>query len=505
MAAIAEGWSPSAIGMGVFLPYDLVKVRDTKTVAESRRFRSDTEGSSESVLQAALRVMVTQRAEVLARAARHCDSRAGRHGTTSEVMFRRLTARVLDCMERWLGSGDMRGFEAAVRALGHDLHGQGVPFLHLITSLRALEDGAVDVSDVGTARAARSSTSALMRRVVDQLVEAYAGPEATDVHDRVRPLATVTVDGLHRLVGRSAPMVRAREQIKLAAAGNGNVLLSGPTGTGKELAARAIHRLVGPEGRPFVTVNCAALPGELIESELFGHRKGAYTGADDAHLGLIRAAHGGTLLLDEITEMTTSTQAKLLRVLEERSIRPVGETCEIPVDVRFLATTNRDPERAVRAGALRVDVYHRLNVFQVEMPALCDHVDDVPMLAEHFANELAERGFRGVGGFDAEALLALQQYGWPGNVRELRNVVEVSVVRGKQPKVVREDIPAHVLRASIAPALVAPPPPDIPTVAEAESALIVRALAATKGNKRRAAQLLGISRHRLYDRLHELR
>jgi transcriptional regulator with PAS, ATPase and Fis domain len=288
------------------------------------------------------------------------------------------------------------------------------------------------------------------------------------------------------------------DQIAAAARGKGAVLIAGESGTGKELIARAIHERSGSAQRPFIAVNCAALPRELIESELFGHRKGAYTGAATAYPGLIQSAAGGTLFLDEVTETALETQAKLLRVLEERAVRPVGTPNEVKVDVRFVASTNRDPDKAVEAGLVRRDLFYRLAVHRIDVPPLRARAEDVPLLAEHLCAVLAGLGLRRVDGLDEEAARIVEAYAWPGNVRELRNAMEHALSVGNGARIARDDLPPSVLRGA--------QPRDeraaaFPSVEEAERDLIVRALAATGGNKLRAAQMLRISRHRLYDRL----
>src|SRR5688500_15064796 len=232
------------------------------------------------------------------------------------------------------------------------------------------------------------------------------------------------VDAQHTMVGDSYAMVHLREQVAMAAPTNGRVLIFGENGTGKELVARNIHALSRRRAGPFVEVNCAAIPEELIESELFGHVRGAFTGAVADRRGKFELAHGGTIFLDEIGDMSLKTQAKVLRVLQEQVMEPVGGSTRIRVDARVLAATNKDLPAEIRAGRFREDLYFRLNVVPIFVPALRDRSEDIPRLAEHFMAMLAREYGRRPKIFEPEAMAALQQYRWPGNVRELRNLIE---------------------------------------------------------------------------------
>jgi two-component system nitrogen regulation response regulator NtrX len=232
------------------------------------------------------------------------------------------------------------------------------------------------------------------------------------------------VDRRHTLIGDSAVMQRLREQVLLAAPTNGRVLILGENGTGKEVVARTVHAHSRRRTGPFVDVNCAAIPEELIESELFGHARGAFTGAVADRRGRFEHAHGGTIFLDEIGDMSLKTQAKVLRALQEQVIQPVGGTAMVKVDVRVVAATNKDLQDEIRAGRFREDLYFRLNVVPIFVPPLRDRIEDVPRLAEHFMATLAGEYGRRVKRFAPEAMLRLQQHAWPGNVRELHNVVE---------------------------------------------------------------------------------
>ncbi|HEY7700016.1 MAG TPA: sigma-54 dependent transcriptional regulator, partial [Vicinamibacteria bacterium] len=285
-----------------------------------------------------------------------------------------------------------------------------------------------------------------------------------------------------------------------------SVLIVGESGTGKELVARTLHDLSARRKARFVAVNCAAIPETLLESEIFGHERGAFTGAEGRRQGVFELAGGGTLFLDEVAEMAPATQAKLLRVLEERSFRRLGGSEEIQVDVRVLAATNRDPETALEKGKLREDLYYRLNVFTLELPPLRERKEDIALLVAAFIREVNERNQRNVTGIEDDAREALRAYHWPGNIRELRNMVERSVIMAKGSRIRKEDLP---------PALLSPqarPRPDAgvefpvgTTVDEAEKSLILKTLDATGQNKTRAAEILGISLKTLHNKLKKYR
>ena len=311
------------------------------------------------------------------------------------------------------------------------------------------------------------------------------------------------VDAQHTMVGESAVMVQLREQVTIAAPTNGRVLIFGENGTGKELVARNIHALSRRRTGPFVEVNCAAIPEELIESELFGHVRGAFTGAVADRRGKFELAHGGTIFLDEIGDMSLKTQAKVLRVLQEQVMEPVGGSTRIRVDARVLAATNKDLTAEIRAGHFREDLYFRLNVVPIFVPSLRDRQDDVPLLAEHFMAMLAREYGRRVKTFEAQAMTVLKDYGWPGNVRELRNVIERliimvpgDVITGRDLSFLDGDRTAQRPAEKIAP---------ITSLHEArdrfERDYILRALAANDGNMSRTAEALGVERSNLYKKL----
>ncbi|HSE92508.1 MAG TPA: sigma-54 dependent transcriptional regulator, partial [Methylomirabilota bacterium] len=278
------------------------------------------------------------------------------------------------------------------------------------------------------------------------------------------------------------------------------VLVYGESGTGKELVARTIHDLSNRRSKPFVAINCAAIPETLIESELFGHERGAFTGATERRLGCFELADGGTLFLDEIAEMDNSTQAKLLRVLQEGSFRRVGGgKGEIQVDVRVIAATNRVPTDAMAQGQLREDLFYRLNVFAIRLPALRERKEDIPLLGKTFIDEFNRQDNRQVRGLNAEAEKALDRYAWPGNVRELRNVIQRAVVLSGTGLIGVEHLPDNVLRGAEPAKAVATG--SIRTIRELEREEILRALEETSQDKRKAAALLGISLKTLYNKL----
>ncbi len=304
----------------------------------------------------------------------------------------------------------------------------------------------------------------------------------------------------------SPAMQRVLELIAKVARARTTVLITGESGTGKERVARALHERSDRAGKPFLVVNCAAIPEALMESELFGHEKGSFTGAAAKSLGLFREADGGTVLLDEVGELPAALQVKLLRVLQERKVRPVGAAAEIPVDVRVLAATNRDVEADVRAGSFRQDLYYRLNVIRIELPPLRDRPEDIPYLADRFVRRFASELGKDVRGLTPDALRALYAYAFPGNVRELENMIERAVALASGPAIGLGDLPPVVagLSASPAPALADLPPGGCKldeVLGEVERRLILQALERTGGVRKAAAKLLGITFRSLRYRL----
>ncbi len=310
-----------------------------------------------------------------------------------------------------------------------------------------------------------------------------------------------------RIVGNSPSMRRIYQVIEQASPTPASVLIIGESGTGKELIAQTIHQLSPRAHSPFVAINCAAIPETLLESEIFGHERGAFTGAIDRRAGCFELADSGTLFLDEIAEMQAVTQVKLLRVLQERKFRRLGGRVEQEVDVRVIAATNVNPFEAIREGKLRDDLYYRLNVFSIELPPLRDRKEDLPLLVQAFIDEFNARDRRQIRGVTPEAMRTLQLYDWPGNVRELRNVMERATILARGEFVEAQHLPRF--GAPSKPQESAPPSgvtiaPGM-TVDEAERRLIMATLEAAGGNKTRAAEMLGISLKTLHNKLNRMK
>jgi DNA-binding NtrC family response regulator len=329
---------------------------------------------------------------------------------------------------------------------------------------------------------------------------------------------------LGELVGTSGRMQEIFSLLQQAGPSKACVLITGESGTGKELVARTLHALSPRRGGPFVAINCAALPETLIESELFGHEKGSFTGASERRAGCFELAQHGTLLLDEIGEMPMVTQAKLLRILEDSKVRRLGGKQEFEVDVRVVAATNKVPDEAVRGGHLREDLYYRLNVFHIHLPPLRDRKDDMRSIAEALLVDLNRKHECRVSDIAPVVLDALEKHNWPGNVRELRNVLERAVILAGEGTIEMKHLPAFLQNqdatvavtaaAAAAPASATPAPPAAvdsesvqfqigTTVEEAEKGLILRTLEHTRNNKTRAAEILGISLKTLHNKLKE--
>jgi DNA-binding NtrC family response regulator len=304
------------------------------------------------------------------------------------------------------------------------------------------------------------------------------------------------------LRGESPLIRRVFERIEAVAGSDVTVLVTGETGTGKELVARALHAGSPRRQGPLVTVNCAAMTDSLLESELFGHVKGAFTDAKEARPGLLVKARGGTIFLDEIGEMPPGMQAKLLRALEARVVRPVGSDSEVPIDTRIIAATNRDLETDVEEGRFRRDLYFRVNVIRLELPPLRARGNDVLLLAQHFLEAAAARAGKSVTGLSAGAAERLLAYPWPGNVRELQNAIEHAVALTSYDRMVPEDLPERIRAYRPSHVLVVSDNPDefLP-MHEVERRYILRVLDAVGGNKTIAARLLGFDRRTMYRKL----
>jgi DNA-binding NtrC family response regulator len=307
------------------------------------------------------------------------------------------------------------------------------------------------------------------------------------------------------LVGSSAAMQDVMRQVEVASPSTASVLITGETGSGKEMVARSIHMLSPRSSRPFVAINCSAIPESLMESEIFGHEKGAFTGAAERRIGCFELADGGTLLLDEIGEMPAPTQAKLLRVLEDHKVRRLGSKVETPVDVRVVAATNKNPQQAVADGHLRQDLFFRLNVFHIHLPPLREHKDDLPLLVDHLLAEISEKHGKKVTSIGADVMDLLKSYPWPGNVRELRNVLERAAIATDRATIGRQHLPSDFGKAPAvgSSGLGGIRFPVGTTVDEVERELILQTLSSTSQNKTRAAELLGISLKTLHNKMKE--
>lgn len=320
-------------------------------------------------------------------------------------------------------------------------------------------------------------------------------------------IAALSEDGVpegsfHGMVGTSPAMQAVYRKIRLAGESDVTVMILGESGAGKELAARAIHEVSDRRDRPFVAVNCSAIPDALLESELFGHVRGAFTGAVRDKAGMFRAASGGTLFLDEIGDISPLLQVKLLRALQEREIRRVGDERTAAIDVRLLSATNRDPAELVAQGAMREDFYYRVKVFDVRMPPLRERVSDLPLLVGYFIRRLGRTTGKRVTGISPDALRRVQAYAWPGNVRELRNAIEYAFVTVSGQRIEVGNLPEHVHGPIDA---AAPAPARRRRLSPAEQRSdIERALDETGGNRTAAAELLGISRVTLWKRMRRL-
>ncbi|MBP5321945.1 MAG: sigma-54-dependent Fis family transcriptional regulator [Kiritimatiellae bacterium] len=341
--------------------------------------------------------------------------------------------------------------------------------------------------------------------------------ETRDLRKRVETLESQLDEkfGLENIIGESAAMRKVFDVIRQAAPTQASVLIQGPSGTGKELVAKAIHRLSPRARGPFVAVNCAALSATLLESELFGHERGAFTGANVQRKGRFELANGGTLFLDEISEIDPATQVKLLRVLETHQFERVGGEKTIEVDIRVIAATNRKLDEYVAEGKFRQDLFYRLNVVDLSLPPLKDRVGDIPLLADRFLKEFSEKNGKRITGIAIEAMDLLCAYPWPGNVRELRNTIEKMVVLARGERLTAGDVPQNIRSGGIPqppPRPVAPEPAPLPaagadpvlsrgSLADAERVKILAVLERNRGNRTRAAEELGISRRTLHRKL----
>ena len=314
-----------------------------------------------------------------------------------------------------------------------------------------------------------------------------------------------TVWGMGRLIGKSAEIQEVYRLIELAAPTSAAVLILGESGTGKELVARRLHELSPRRSGPFIAVNCSAIPETLLESEIFGHEKGAFTGALEKRIGCFELAHEGTIFLDEVAEMSLATQAKFLRILQDGMVRRIGAKTEVRVDARVIAATNKAPDRAIKEGHLREDLYYRLNVFSVSLPPLRQRKEDIPLLIEAFLEEFNAKYDKHIKGAGDSAFKLLIAHAWPGNVRELRNVIERAVITCEDRTIALDHLPAALgLNTSMQSGTECGFPVGT-TIEQAEQRLILSTLAALKNNKTRTAEVLGISLKTLHNKLERFR
>lgn len=466
-------------------------------------------------LRAILESLKNRRNEVLSHWYRLYSLHFGDKRSLTEPEFMQIFGTELDITADDLLRKDIGAFTTHVRQIGEALSERKVPFSEVIVSMHLFEESASTVfpSFPPALPKTYQSFDKLSHCRMIVLADSYfrsqtalAGARIYELEAEAAKLPPEQRTRFHGIVGAAVPMRELYRRIEAAGQTRGTVLVVGESGTGKELVARAIHECGPNPNAPFVALNCSALPKDLIESELFGYKRGAFSGANTEYLGLFRAADGGTLFLDEITEMSPDTQTKLLRAIQERRVRPVGATSEVTVDVRLIASTNRDPEDAVRTGQLRQDLYYRLQASVLRVPALRERIDDVSLLAQHFItlfNEKLHRATPVVGAEDT-ALQAMKQYSWPGNVRELSNAIEGAFTFGNSPVIRLSDLPPAISGQQgvqmSAPQMVSASG-GVATFADVERDLIRRALESTEGNKARAAKVLKISRKKLYAKI----
>jgi len=436
-------------------------------------------------------LVVDDDAEMSAMLARHLESEdmAVLAATGGREALKALASQEFDVVVTDLVMDDVGGLEglaAAVRC-------RPAPRVILMTAFGTLE----------------TAIEAIRQGAYDYLAKPFKLAEVTvavgralDDHRLRRENARLIAEverqqGLDRILGRSKIMQETLSQIRAVAESDSSVLLLGESGTGKELVAQAIHWASPRRGGRFMAMNCAAVPESLLESELFGHEKGAFTGADRRREGLFAAASGGTLFLDEVGDMPLATQAKLLRVLQDRAVRPLGGTATTQLDLRIVTATNKDLPAMVKDGRFREDLYYRLAVIPIRLPSLRERPEDVRVIAEHYLRETVARLGKEIEGFDETALSWMEHHTWPGNVRELQNVIERAVVLARTSRITRADLGTEFT-------LYEPNSPLRPTLAKLEGEYVRRVLDEVQGDKVAAAKILGISVRTLQRRFKEL-
>lgn len=388
--------------------------------------------------------------------------------------------------------------------------------IELVERLREIDSGALVllITAFGTIESAVEAMRAGAFHYVTKpfhndeiLIQVKRALEQKSLREEVKRLRTKVQarDRFQNIVGQSEAMQRIFEIIAQVSDLPANILIEGESGTGKELIARAIHSSSSRATGPFVPVNCAAIPETLLESELFGYVRGAFTDARKDRRGLFQEASGGILFLDEIGEIPLALQAKLLRVLEDKEVRPLGANQAVRVDTRVLSASNRNLDELVRAGKFRQDLYYRLNVIRIELPALRRRTDDVPLLANHFMQKFVDDAKHPVEGIAPDAMAALKSYGWPGNIRELEHTIERVVLLGKGGVIGVEDLPAHVISGSEGAVVIEQALAKQLTLRDLEREYIEKVLEVTNGNKTEAARILGVDRTTLYRKLEEFK
>ncbi|MEL7368850.1 MAG: sigma-54 dependent transcriptional regulator [Myxococcota bacterium] len=422
--------------------------------------------------------------------------------TSGELALEVVRAEPIDLILVDLMMPGMTGQELmkAARAIRNDLDVVVMTaYATVENAVSAMREGAYDFIQ-------KPFKSALILRVVERALERRA-LRAENVMLR-KELAEAHPDKVRgrTIIGRSPAMLATMETVMQAAPSTATVLLHGESGTGKELIARAIHEHSSRVGQPFVVVNCAALPETILESELFGYEKGAFTGATQRKEGRVERAQGGTLFLDEVGELSPPVQAKLLRVLQENEIERLGGAQTIPVDFRLVSATNRDLESMVQDGSFREDLFYRLNVIGIRLPPLRDRPEDIPLIADHFVRLYAKKNAKTMAGLTDDARQAMANYGWPGNVRELENVVERAVVLTRNEMIDVPDLPTPVQQAQAVLGEIKREGRKImipigTKLDDVERVMIRETLAETQGDKSLAAQLLGIAARTIYRKL----
>jgi DNA-binding NtrC family response regulator len=386
--------------------------------------------------------------------------------------------------------------------------------IDLVKRLRDLDDGALVllITAFGTIESAVDAMRAGAFHYVTKpfhndeiLIQVKRALEQKTLQEELRRLRTEVQarDRFQNIIGQSAAMQRVLEITAQVGDLPANILIEGESGTGKELIARAIHSSSSRATGPFVAVNCAAIPETLLESELFGYVRGAFTDARRDRPGLFQEAGGGTLFLDEISEIPLTLQAKLLRVLEDKEVRPLGANQSVKVDARVLSASNRNLDEQVKSGKFRQDLYYRLNVIRIELPPLRQRSEDIPLLVNHFLNKFAESANHRIDGVAADAMAVLKAYEWPGNIRELEHTLERAVLLGKGSVIGIEDLPPHMAQRAEREVVLAQAIAKQFTLGDLEREYIGKVLESTQGNKTEAAKILAVDRTTLYRKLEE--